>query len=116
MLRGTSTSTTPVHQDLENEKIRTHIIGSVERGEWDAVVLQTPCSSFSVAQEPAIRTLSEPGGTAVAMPHCWRQYLARGNSHARFSAAVCTAAARDAVHGREPADALEGACVLGEQS
>ena len=83
----------PVRQDLENADLQVQVIESIERGEWNAVLAQTPCSSFSVAQEPAIRTLGEPGGTAEAMPH-WERYLARGNAHAQFTAAVCTAAAK----------------------
>ena len=46
----------PVRQDLEDFDLQAQIIGSIERGEWHAVVAQTPCSSFSVAQEPAICT------------------------------------------------------------
>ena len=83
----------PVRQDLEDVDLQAQIIGSVEQGEWDAVVLQTPCSSFSVAQEPAIRTLGEPGGTAEAIhvqdwvngsAHLTRRQLTRGaHTHAQ---------------------------------
>ena len=83
----------PVRQDLDRIDLRVHIIRSVERGEWDAVVVQPPCSSFSAAQAPDVRTLREPGGTAEAMPH-WRPHPGGGNSHAQFTAAVCATAAQ----------------------
>ena len=78
--------------DDDTQRSRSSTV-SVERREWDAIVMQTPCSSFSVVQEPGnTHTMSEPEGMARAMTH-WRAYLARGNKHARFTAAGCPPAA-----------------------
>ena len=81
----------PVRQNLERPDVQDEVIEDLGARHYDAVFTETPCSSFSVAQEPAIRTLTEPEGTAASWEH-WGQYLERGNRHARFTARVCATA------------------------
>ena len=81
----------PIRQNLERPDVQDEVIEDLGARHYDAVFTETPCSSFSVAQEPAIRTLTEPEGTAASWEH-WGQYLERGNRHARFTARVCATA------------------------
>ena len=50
----------PVGQDLSRIDVQLQILVRVSSGEFDAVFMATPCSSFCVALEPQLRSLDKP--------------------------------------------------------
>ena len=67
------------------------LLRRVQRGDFDAVFLATPCSSYSVAHRPQLRSRRQPDGLRNA-PAEWLAYLAKHNALARWSADVIRAA------------------------
>jgi hypothetical protein len=86
----------PVEQHLGRPSVQQRVLGEVEDGAYDFVILEPPCSSLSVAIDPPIRSPAEPYGIA-SMRADWGAYLAKHNALVAFSAAVVTAAHRAGV-------------------
>ena len=94
-----------LHPDVGDALLRR-----VRRGEFDAVFLATPCSSYSVAHRPQLRTRRMPDGMALA-PANWRAYLSKHNAMARWSAELISAA-----HDASVPWALENPADRGDES
>ena len=78
------------------------LLRRVRRGDFDAVFLATPCSSYSVAHRPQLRSRKQPDGLRNA-PEEWRAYLAKHNALARWSADAIRAAEAAGAPRRLPA-------------
>ena len=78
------------HQLLD-PSIQDKYYEMVRGGEYDAVFLAPPCSSFCVALQPQLRSFRQPEGI-TPVPQEWRQYLKRHNALAQFATRICLAA------------------------
>ena len=78
-------------QDLSVAATQAAVVSRVVGGEFDFVFLAPPCSSFSIAIEDVLRTVSEPEGVST-LSDGWRSYVQRHNELAWFAARVCYAA------------------------
>ena len=76
--------------DVLRNAVAEPILHSVGAGEYDAVFIATPCSSYSVRHAPTLRSATEPEGI-LPIPAEWRAYVEKHNSLARFSARVIDA-------------------------
>ena len=77
--------------DLARAEVAAAILARVRSGEFDAVFMGTPCSSFSVAHAPQLRSRRRPEGVEAVPPE-WAAYLAKHNRLADWSAEVAVAA------------------------
>ena len=73
-----------------------HLVRRVERGDFDAVFIATPCSSYSVRHRPQLRSRRMPLGI-THVPAEWRRYLDKHNALATFTAELITAAEKAGV-------------------
>ena len=78
-------------QDLSAIAMQEAVVARVAGGEFDAVFLAPPCSSFSIAIEEVLRTVREPEGVSV-LSEGWRKYVHEHNKLAWFATRVCFAA------------------------
>eukprot|EP00965_Chrysotila_dentata_P071367 2358703-Pleurochrysis_carterae.AAC.1 len=77
--------------DVLREDVASRLLGWVGEGRFGAVFLAPPCSSFSVAHQPGLRTREEPEG-AQPVPEEWARYLRKHNALANFAARMVAAA------------------------
>ena len=77
----------PAGHDLTRVEVRNHYLRRIAAGVYDAVFAAPPCSSFSPALEPQLRSVSSPEGIEPVPPE-WRQYLDKHNTLADFAAAA----------------------------
>ena len=76
--------------DVARPEIAARLLQQVADGDFDAMFMGTPCSSFSVAHAPQLRSRRQPlGGDWV--PDNWRAYVRKHNGMAEWSARVATA-------------------------
>jgi hypothetical protein len=77
--------------DLTRQSVRVRVEARVRAGEFAAVFMGTPCSSFSIAHKPQIRSRRHPLGLPRGPPE-WAAYVAKHNDLAAWSAHVATIA------------------------
>ena len=80
------------HHDVRRGGLAADLEARVQRGDFDVVFLATPCSSYSVAHRPQLRSRRSPLGTGIAPPH-WRRYIDKHNELADITARLIDAAA-----------------------
>ena len=77
--------------DLTRPDVRAAILKRVQRGEFQAIFMGTPCESFSVAHRPRLRSRHAPWGLDT-VPSEWRRYLLKHNQLAAFTIEVARTA------------------------
>ena len=80
-----------VEHDVTRSEVANRIIRHIASGAYDAVFAATPCSSYSIAHEPQLRSALEPLGIQP-VPAEWRAYVAKHNRLTAFTAAALRAA------------------------
>ena len=76
--------------DLTRPEVSSEILRRIRWGEFSAVWLATPCSSYSIAHEPNLRPRSQPRGVKP-MPPEWARYIDKHNALADLTAEVIVA-------------------------
>ena len=77
--------------DLADRRVATAYLARISAGEYCFVFVAPPCSSFSVAHSPRLRSHAEVEGVQP-VPSEWRAYLRKHNALADFAAAAASAA------------------------
>ena len=77
--------------DVTQPAVSSSIINDIAGRAYDAVFIATPCSSYSVAHRPQLRSRRQPMGITGTPPE-WRRYLAKHNLIGSFTAAAMRAA------------------------
>ena len=67
------------------------LVAAVAAGQYDFIFIATPCSSYSVAHRPRLRSRRSPMGIAIVPPE-WRRYLEIHNRLGTLTARLITAA------------------------
>ena len=78
--------------DVLRPEVARWLLDRAAAGEWDAVFIATPCSSYSVAHEPQLRSRSRGVAGVSPMPPEWARYVEEHNQLAEFTAALALAA------------------------
>ena len=73
--------------DVLRSSVGQPLLDRVRGGEFDAVFIATPCSSYSVHHQPALRSDTEPLGKQPVPPE-WRAYLFKHNLLSEYTAQV----------------------------
>ena len=84
----------PSH-DVLQPQLADRLLARCRAGDFDAVFLAPPCSSFTPGHRPQLRSRKQPEGLSNA-PESWRAYLRKHNRLVAFAATVwraCVAAA-----------------------
>ena len=76
----------PAHDVLRGQ-VGLPLLQRVRGAEFDAVFIATPCSSYSVRHDPALRSDTEPLGVDP-LPAGWGAYVAKHNLLADYTAQV----------------------------
>ena len=77
--------------DLTIRRIADSWVRGINRGEGDLVAIATPCSTFSVLNDPPLRTKLDPAGKS-AEHKARHQHLSAANERVDFSARAIVAA------------------------
>ena len=77
--------------DVTRQAVAEELISSVAAGLYDFVFIATPCSSYSVAHRPRLRSRRSPLGVA-SVPVEWQRYLHKHNLIGTFTARLIAAA------------------------
>ena len=81
--------------DLADPHIKEAIVRRIREGEFDAIHVATPCSSFSINHDEALRTLPSPEGVKPMIPG-YEDYITHHNVLAGGTAQIIEAAATSA--------------------
>ena len=73
--------------DVLRSSVGRPLLDRVRGGQFDAVFIATPCSSYSVHHQPALRSDTEPLGKLPVPPE-WRAYLLKHNLLGDYTAQV----------------------------
>ena len=79
------------HHDLSRAGVANQVLADIAAGSYCAVFAAPPCSSFSIAHDPPLRSRGDVRGESTA-PAEWRAYLDKHNRLADFTAAALAAA------------------------
>ena len=80
-----------IHHDVLRNGLGKRLELAIQRGDFDAVFIATPCSSYSVAHRPQLRSRGDLRGLRTA-PSAWRLYLNKHDELAALSARLIRAA------------------------
>ena len=76
--------------DVLRSSVGGPILQRIRAGEFDSVFVATPCSSYSVHHQPALRSDTQPKGKQPVPPE-WRAYLLKHNLLGDYTAQVWSA-------------------------
>ena len=79
-------------QDLARTRVSEHWLRRIDTGDFDVVLIATPCGSFSPNHSEAARSFISPEGVE-ALPPATQAYISYHNRLVRFSAAAVVAPA-----------------------
>ena len=77
--------------DVTRHAVASGLLAAVAAGHFDFVFIATPCSSYSVAHRPRLRSRRLPMGIAQ-VPAEWRRYIDKHNAIGDFTAQLIDAA------------------------
>ena len=80
-----------IEHDLSRADISDEILRRIAAGAYDAIFAAPPCSSYSIAHDPQLRSAIEPLGIQP-VPIEWRAYVDKHNLLTAFTAAAARAA------------------------
>eukprot|EP00325_Prymnesiales_sp_UTEX-LB-985_P027142 CAMPEP_0174730922 /NCGR_PEP_ID=MMETSP1094-20130205/56516_1 /TAXON_ID=156173 /ORGANISM="Chrysochromulina brevifilum, Strain UTEX LB 985" /LENGTH=160 /DNA_ID=CAMNT_0015933241 /DNA_START=131 /DNA_END=610 /DNA_ORIENTATION=+ len=83
--------------DMANPSTAATLIARVATGEFAVVFLAPPCSSYSVAHRPKLRSAAQPEGV-TPIPAAWAAYLAKHNRMTAAAFDIVSAARSSGAH------------------